>query len=137
MMAWVGLRRTHDLLIRQVGGELERRHGMTLTEYEALRHLAEAPRRRLALGVLAEAALLTPSGITRLVDRLERRGWMERFPDGQDGRRWLAAVTPAGLSAVRAASRTHASGIQTAFVSRIGSDGAANLNQVWSRLTGP
>ncbi len=134
MAAWQGLRRVHDVLVRRIGAEIERQHGMTLTEYEVLRCLAEAQGRRLPLGSLAEAVQLTPSGITRLVDRLERRGLLQRRPDGDDGRRWHAALTGAGQTAVRAADRTHSQAVRSAFVDRVGREGSATLLRIWSRL---
>src|SRR4051794_28379604 len=84
--AWAGLVRVHERLMHELDAELQRRHDLSLAEFEALLQLSEAPERRMRMADLAEAALLTRSGVSRLVDRLEGRGLVERSRCPSDAR---------------------------------------------------
>ena len=74
LRAWRGLLRAHACLAKRVGSELEREHHLPMTSYEVLNHLHEAPEGRMRMCDLAEQAQLSRSGLTRMVDRLERDG---------------------------------------------------------------
>ncbi len=74
LRAWRGLKRAHASLAKRVDAELERTHGLSLTSYEVLHHLVESPGGRMRMCDLAEHVQLSRSGLTRLVDRLERGG---------------------------------------------------------------
>ncbi len=76
--AWRGLLRTHACLVKRLDAELERAHGLPMSSYEVLHHLAQASRGRMRMRDLAEHAQLSRSGLTRLVDRLERDGLLYR-----------------------------------------------------------
>src|SRR5947209_17448135 len=76
--AWRGLLRTHACLVKRLHAELERAHGLPMSSYEVLHHLAQASRGRMRMRDLAERAQLSRSGLTRLVDRLERDGLLDR-----------------------------------------------------------
>lgn len=134
MEAWRGMLRTHATLMRRLGQDLEERHGMSISEYDVLRALVEAPGRRLPMGGLADAVYLTPSGITRLIDRLVDRGWVTRDADDLDGRRSQAVLSAEGLAAWRLAGRTHLDGLRTLFVDRLDDDEVAMLVALWTRL---
>ena len=71
LAAWGGMLRAHASLVRQLDRELEAETGLPLTQYEVLLHLAAAPDQRLRMSELARTVLLSQSGVTRLVDRLE------------------------------------------------------------------
>src|SRR5512134_3059238 len=74
LAAWRGLLRTHAGLTREMDAEMRRRHGMSLSGYEVLMLLGDAPRRRMRVSELSAATLLSMSGVSRLVDRLSREG---------------------------------------------------------------
>jgi DNA-binding MarR family transcriptional regulator len=137
LRAWGGFLRTHARIVRRLDGEMRAAHGLSLSAYEVLLQLAFAPDRRCRMSVLAESALLTPSGITRLVDRLVREGLVQRSGDERDQRATLAALTKTGYERLRAAQRTHLEGVRHAFLSRCSQEDLAALGQVWSGLAAP
>lgn len=114
--AWRALIHAHARLIRRMDEELQAAHGISLAEYDALLQLANAPGCRLRMSVLAERVLLSRSGITRLVDRLETDRMVERSVCPTDARGAEAALTPTGLDRLRSASRTHLDGVAHHFL---------------------
>ena len=104
---------------RRLDAELQAEHGMSLQEYDALLALVESPDRRLRMGRLAEALMLSKSGVTRLVDRLAADRLVERITCPSDLRGAEAALTTAGVDRLRTASATHLRGIAEHFLSRI------------------
>ena len=72
--AWIRFLRAHAALTRELSADLVAEHGLTLNDYEVLLHLARAPGKRMRRVDLAESILLTASGITRLLEGLERSG---------------------------------------------------------------
>lgn len=91
----------------QLDRQLEREVEMPLQWFELLLRIARSPGRHLRMSDLAAQTSLTPSGLTRAVDRLERAGLVERAPCPSDRRGSYAALTPAGLARVRAAVGPH------------------------------
>lgn len=132
--AWRGLLRVHADLVRQLDAELEREHGLSLSSYEVLLHLHEAPERRLRMNELADSVLLTVSGITRVVDRLVRDGFVARERCETDRRGQNAVLTDAGAEKFLAARRTHLRGIRERFVSRLDRTEQQRLATIWESL---
>ncbi len=106
---------SHSLVTRRLDDELRSEQGISLAEYDALVQLAVSPARRLRMNQLAERVLLSRSGVTRLVDRLEADGLVARSSCASDGRGAEALLTDAGLSKLRVASRTHLRGVERYF----------------------
>jgi DNA-binding MarR family transcriptional regulator len=104
---WRAYLHGHTAAVRAVETELLARHQLSLAAYEVLALLADTPRRQLRMSQLAEAALLSRAGTTRLVERLERIGVLIRVTVRDDGRGIAAALTDAGLRRLRRASTTH------------------------------
>jgi DNA-binding MarR family transcriptional regulator len=119
MAAWHALIHAHARIIRQLEAELEAEHSLTLAAYEVLAHLSEAPGRRLRMSELATFAVLTPSGLTRLVDKLVRDGLVERERCSGDARVVYAVVTPEGVRRLKAAYPTHLRGVRAHLVDRL------------------
>jgi DNA-binding MarR family transcriptional regulator len=117
--AWLSFLRAHHEVTGKLSDELEREHGMSLPYYEVLLYLAQAPDHRLRMTDLARSVLLSPSGLTRLVDRLVRDGMVERVPCLTDARSMYAVLTAAGYERFRTAARTHLRGIHAHFLSRL------------------
>ena len=92
---------------------------LSLASYDVLVQLAEAPQRRLRMTELAAAVLLSRSGVTRLVDRLEKAGLVARCPVAGDGRGVAAELTAAGLDRLRNAAPTHLAGVIRHFVQQL------------------
>ena len=107
LSAWRSFLRAHATVIRVLESELVAEQDLSLAAYDVLVQLAEAPERRLRMTELADAVLLSRSGVTRLVDRMESAGLVSRNRVASDGRGIAAQLTDAGLSRLRVASRTH------------------------------
>jgi DNA-binding MarR family transcriptional regulator len=134
LAAWRGFLRVHAALVRELDRELELEHGLPLTHYEVLLHLDNAPEHRLRMSELASSVLLSQSGITRLVDRLEREGLVERVPCPGDRRGLWAILTDAGRSRLAQARPTHLAGIRARFLDHLGDEDLRALSDVWERL---
>src|ERR1035438_8432861 len=91
--AWHSLLQAHACLAKRLDAELERAHRLPMTSYEVLHHLEEASGGRMRMCELAEQAQLSRSGLTRLVDRLEREGLLERCSCDHDARGSYACLT--------------------------------------------
>lgn len=135
VQAWAQLLRAHSALTRRFSTELLTMHGLTLNGYEVLLHLAHSPGRRLRRVDLAERLVLTASGITRLLDGLERAGLVEKARCESDARVTYAVLTEPGLARLREAGRTHRQGIDRAFASRFSDEEAVELAGLLTRLT--
>ena len=96
LRAWRGLLRAHATLDKRLDAELESAHGLPLTSYEVLLHLSKSEGRKMRMCDVAESVLLSRSGLTRLVDRLERDGYVERVSCADDARGAYARLTDAG-----------------------------------------
>jgi DNA-binding MarR family transcriptional regulator len=107
--------RAHLAAMRRFNGELSSAHGLTINDYEVLLHLAHAPDRMMRRVDLAKSVLLTPSGITRLLEGLERCGYVERASCSSDARVTYALLTDEGYEKLREASATHVEGIRSHF----------------------
>ncbi len=136
--AWRSFIQAHARLLRRLDDELQETHGLSLAEYDALLQLVNAPDRRLRMSVLAERVLLSRSGITRLVDRLEAAGMVERSACVTDARGAEARLTAMGHETLRAASRTHLDGVQRYFLGPIADADRASIeagcNQILDEL---
>ena len=97
--AWRGLLRVHTALVRELDTELDAAHELPLSSYDVLIYLQSAPDKRLRMAELADSVLLSRSGVTRLVDRLEREGLLVRDTCTSDGRGCFAVLTDAGEDA--------------------------------------
>jgi DNA-binding MarR family transcriptional regulator len=137
MLMWRGFLRAHAQVMRRLEADLQDHHAMALATYDVLVQLAEAPRNRLGMTELADAVLLSRSGLTRLVDRLERDHLVERLIDPDDGRRTFAVLTTAGRDRLREASATHLRGVADQVLARYTPAELALLTELLGRLTTP
>jgi DNA-binding MarR family transcriptional regulator len=122
LRAWRSFLRAHAQITRTLEADLLAEHDLPLPSYEVLLHLAESANRRLRMTELADRVLLSRSGLTRLVDRLEREGLVERSACPNDARGTNAVLTDAGLERLRSAAPTHLRGIGTRVTSRLTDD---------------
>ncbi len=132
--AWGGMLRMQILLTRQLDAELSQQHGITTSDYEVLMFLAHAPQHRMRMSELSESALISQSGVTRLVDRLERRGLIERQDCPDDRRGQFAVLTDTGYRTIRDASVTHVSGIRDSFLRHLDESEQEMLGAFWERI---
>jgi DNA-binding MarR family transcriptional regulator len=134
--AFAALLRAYASTTRQLNAQLTADHGLTISDYEVLLRLARAPDRRMRRVDLSEQVLLTASGITRLLDGLERSGLVERGSCASDRRVVYAVLTDAGLQKVREASRSHVAQIDDLFAERFGEDELQTVGDLLSRIGG-
>lgn len=134
LRAWRGLLRAHACLAKRLDAELEQAHGLPMTSYEVLYHLEEATGGRMRMCELAEQAQLSRSGLTRLVDRLEREGLLERCSCDHDARGSYACLTPAGRERLEAARGTHLAVVREHFLSRFSESELSLLADMWERI---
>ncbi len=134
LRAWRGLKRAHASLAKRVDAELERTHGLPLSTYEVLHHLAESPGGRMRMCDLAEYAQLSRSGLTRLADRLEKDGLLERCSCEHDARGAYACLTELGRQRLCAARGTHLAVVREQFLSRFSEEELDALAEQWERI---
>jgi DNA-binding MarR family transcriptional regulator len=135
--AWAGLLRAHATLVQELDRELESAHGLPLTQYEVLLHLARAPDHRLRMSELARSVLLSQSGVTRLVDRLEARGLVARAQCPEDRRVLWAQMTDEGHKRLLEARPTHIAGVRARFLERFDESELRVLGDAWERILPP
>jgi DNA-binding MarR family transcriptional regulator len=134
LQAWVGFVRAHAAVIRQLDRELVQEHGLTINDYEVLVHLSRAEERMLRRVDLANRVLLTPSGITRLLDGLERSGLVTKASCKTDARVVYAKLTDRGAKRLRAASESHIAGVRRVFGEHFSESELATLATFLDRL---
>jgi DNA-binding MarR family transcriptional regulator len=137
LAAWQGLLRVSFRLRRDMGEELERRHGLSMADYDVLVRLAERPGGALRMAELADAVFQPRSSLTRIVDGLERRGLVRREPVPDDARGQRAVLTSTGRRTFRRAQRTHLSNVQAWFVDRLDTEQLGQLATIWSQIEQP
>ena len=136
LAAWHGMLRTHALVIRALDEALARRHGLAVSEFDVLITLANAPGRELRMSELAESVMLSPSGLTRLVARLESSGLVRRRQDAVDGRSFRASLTTAGAAKLKAARSTHNAVIRDRYLDRLTREQQRALGRSWRAVHG-
>jgi DNA-binding MarR family transcriptional regulator len=137
LTAWRGFLRSHAQLMRELDVELQEAHGLPLTWYDVLIQLELAPEKQLRMSELADSVLLSRSGLTRLVDRMEREGLVSRCRFEEDARGLLARITDDGSTRLREASDTHLAGVRARFVDRFSRDELDALGAMWQRVLEP
>jgi DNA-binding MarR family transcriptional regulator len=124
----------HALLMERVGRDLAAAGCVTVGSYNALRLLHEAPGGRLRLSELARAVQLTRSGVTRLMNRLEKAGLVHREEHARDRRGSCAVLTDRGRDEWRRARAVFVRAVTEHFGSHLSDREAATLNVVLSRI---
>jgi DNA-binding MarR family transcriptional regulator len=132
--AWIALLRAHAATTRQFNAELQERHGLTLNDFDVLAQLSRGPEHGLKRSELAERVLLTPSGITRLLDGLERAGYVARGECETDARVTYAVLTDAGREKLREASKTHLASVRALLSERFTNEELDQLGELLQRL---
>jgi DNA-binding MarR family transcriptional regulator len=133
--AFIALVRAHASATRGLSAELLEEHGLTINDYEALLRLSRAEDRMLRRVDLARELLLTPSGVTRLLEGLECAGYVERKNCASDARVAYAALTDAGAKKLTEASRSHVASIRDLFGSRFDDKELTALAALLERLS--
>lgn len=126
--------RAHASLVRTLDAELARNHDLPLSSYEVLLYLNDADGGRMRMSDLADSVLLSRSGLTRLVDRLERDGLLKRERCESDQRGLFAEITADGRRVFAAARQTHLDGVRRLFLDRFERDELKALGAFWKKL---
>jgi len=134
LRAWRGLLRAHACLAKRLDAELESAHRLPMSSYEVLHRLEEASGGRMRMCDLAEQAQLSRSGLTRLVDRLERDGLLERCSCDHDARGSYACLTESGRERLEDAHVTHLAVVREHFFSRFSESELGALADMWERI---
>jgi DNA-binding MarR family transcriptional regulator len=132
--AWRGFLRVHSSLTKALDAELLREHGLPLSSYEVLLFLADSPEGQLRMSELADGVLLSRSGLTRLVDRMERDGLLRRERCTEDARGYFAAITDKGRALFQRARKTHLGGVRQRFLRHFSDEELRTLASLWDRV---
>src|SRR5215212_9549021 len=122
---WIRFLATHSAITRELEARLMGTHGLTLSDYDVLVQLARAPERKLRNIDLAKAVVLTRSGVTRLVDGLEKDGLVARSSCPSDKRGTFVAITDEGVARLREAACTQVEGVRELFIEKLGPEAAS------------
>jgi DNA-binding MarR family transcriptional regulator len=132
--AWRGMLRAYSCLAKRLDAQLEARHRLPMTSYEVLHCLQESSGGRMRMRDLAEQAQLSRSGLTRLVDRLERDGLLERCSCSHDARGAYACLTEQGRERLEEARRTHLAVVREQFFAHFSEPELGLLADMWERI---
>jgi len=134
LRAWSNFLRAHAAIRRELDRELVTEHGLTISDFEVLYRLSNAPDRMLRRVDLAQNVLLTPSGITRLLDGLESCGLVKKEACKSDARVVYAKLTDKGQKRLDAASKDHLASVRDLFRERFSEDELEMLASMLERL---
>jgi DNA-binding MarR family transcriptional regulator len=134
LRAWRGLLKAHASLVKRLDAQLEAEHGLPLTSYEVLVRLADADDCKMRMHDIASSVWLSRSGLTRLIDRLERDGLVTRKSCPHDARGAFAVLTDAGRQKLAEARQTHMAGVRELFLSRFSEPELTALSDMWERV---
>lgn len=132
--AWSGLLFAHVRVMRSLEADMVEQHGLTLSWFDILGRLKQAPGQRLRMHELEELSVFTRSGMTRLMDRIEAAGFVRRERSTRDRRGVYVAITPAGIEKIDAVWPDHVASIERHFGRYIDSDEAKALKQTSRKI---
>lgn len=135
LIVWRTMLRAHALISRRIQADLLACHDLAIGSYDVLMHLGEAPGGRLRMNDLADRVLLSRSGLTRLVDRLERDGLVVRQSCASDARGLFAALTSAGRARLAEAAPTYQQGVRDYVLSRLDESDLHTFLHILDKLT--
>ena len=134
--AWLGLLDVHNRVVKELDHELEREHGLSLSAFSVLATLTRSPDGQLQMSELAARVLISRPGMTRLIERLERAGLVERHRGGGDSRQVYAAITERGLERLGEASKSHFDGVRSRFFDKLTVTQTRALASAWLKILG-
>lgn len=136
LVAFGRLMRAHTVLRRELEAEVLTPRGLTINDFEALLHLSQAEEQRLRRIDLVERLMLTPSGVTRLLEGLEEAGLTENRQCEGDARVTWAQLTPAGAETLECVGVNHTARLRALFRDALSEDEVAQLSELLGRLPG-
>ena len=133
-MAWRTLFEAHNLIMQRIDADLEAAGVGSLMDYDVLYCLYESPERRVRLAELADTVLISRSGLTRLVDRLEARGLLQRASCVRDRRGAYAVLTDEGVEELRRIWAVYGKGLADYFAPHASPEELATVQTVFKRI---
>jgi DNA-binding MarR family transcriptional regulator len=134
-LAWHGCLSFANQAMAALDAALRGAHNISLSEFDVLITLYNAPDKRLGMSALGERVLLSPAGTTHLVTRLERDGLVRREVDPTDRRKWFTVLTDRGDEALRDARQTHNAVLRRTILAAVTPAERRTLQRVWKRLS--
>jgi len=132
--AWTRFLRAHAALTRELSARLEAEHGLTMSDFDVLIQLYHAEGHAMRRVDIAHSVLLTASGITRLLDGLERCGLVAKRSCESDARVSYAVLTAEGLHKIEDARKSHHADVDELFGSRLKKKERRQLAELLGRL---
>jgi DNA-binding MarR family transcriptional regulator len=133
-IAWVRFLRAHAALTRELSARLEAEHGLTMSDFDVLIQLYHADGHAMRRVDIARSVLLTASGITRLLDGLERCGYVAKKACPSDARVSYAVLTEEGLRKIEEARNSHMADVDELFGTRFEAREREHLAELLGRL---
>ena len=137
LQAWRMFLQAHATVVRRLEADLDAEGQISLADLDVLLQLAAVEGHRLRMSELADNVLLSRSGMTRRIDRLEAAGLVRRHECAADRRGAFAGITEAGLDRLRRARPTHLRGIQAHFIERLSGDDLACVRDALAKVIPP
>jgi DNA-binding MarR family transcriptional regulator len=137
LRAWQAFLHAHHDVVEKLDADLREEHGLSFGTYDVLLRLARATGRCLRMTDLAERVMMSPSGLTRMVDRLVGQGLVQRDRSDEDARVMLARLTDRGRQVLRQAARTHIRGIRQHYTGRLSQTQLRNVASALETIAGP
>lgn len=134
LLTWRNIVDVEAEIRESLDAELVERHDVSLGEFGVLEHLSEAPENQLRMTDLAELMRLSPSGLTRRLDRLVSRGVVERVSSDDDRRVTMAVLTPSGMALLERSSPDHIDGVRRHLIDHLSESEIVELGAILSRL---
>ncbi|HEX7308111.1 MarR family winged helix-turn-helix transcriptional regulator [Lentzea sp.] len=132
--AWTGLVSLLLLMPGRLEAPLQEESGLSLFDYLVLSHVSEAPDRRIRMSELAFLANGSLSRLSNVVKRFEQRGWVERYPDPDNGRYTIASLTDSGFEVVQAAAPTHLRAVRQFVLDPLTAEDRQALTRIAAKL---
>ena len=136
LTAFGRLMRAHTVLRRELQAEVLTPRGLTINDFEALMHLWRAEEQRLRRVDLVELLMLTPSGVTRLLEGLQEAGLVENVSCDDDARVTWARLTPDGVETLECVGASHADRLRSLFRESLSANEVEQLSELLGRLPG-
>lgn len=134
LAVWLGFLSTHLKLLRTLDQELVDAERISMSSFEVLLTVAESPGGRIRMKDIAASLLISRSGLTRIVDELERKGFVAREKCESDARGFDAVLTPEGRKAYRRANKVHLTNLREEFLGKLTGDQLKALSEIWETL---
>jgi DNA-binding MarR family transcriptional regulator len=134
ILTWRNLHLADAVVCEELNARLAQGAGCSLVEHDLLAWLAAAPSKRLRMLDLATRLRVTPGGLTRIIDRLVERGWIERDRPVENRREVYATLTRAGAVAHRTARRVYSQVIEETFAQHFDEQDLVTLDGIAQKL---